>query len=321
MRLLLIAVIFVSAVWAQATGQSTSPARIFDPGGANLPAQRIGANDLIAVAVYDAPEFTRTVRVGEDGSIRLPMLEQLVHAEGQLPAQLETAIASALKAEEILVDPYVTVTVVEYASRPISVAGAVKSPTTFQAMGNISLLEAITRAGGLAPEAGPEILVTQTQGGPDNTPISLTHRIPVKSLINAADPAVNLPLHGGEQIRVPEIGKIFVVGNVQKPGSFPLQDDDETTVLKALALSGGLSPYAAKVAYVIRRDDRTGHKNEIPIELRKIMKRQSGDVTLLANDILYIPDNSGRRATMNVIDRIAGFSSTTASGVLVYGNR
>ena len=128
-------------------------------------------------------------------------------------------------------------------------AGAVKNPTTFQAIGNVTLLEAITRAGGLAPEAGPEILVTNTQSGPDNKPISLTRHIPVKSLIDAADPAVNVALHGGEQIRVPESGKVFVVGNVQKPGSFALQEDDGTTVLKALALSGGLSPYASKVTH------------------------------------------------------------------------
>jgi polysaccharide export outer membrane protein len=319
MRTLILSLILAApAAWSQ---DAARPPVANDPGGANLPAQKIGPDDLIAVSVYDAPEFTRTVRVGADGAIRLPMLQQLIHADGLLPAQLETAIADALKAEEILVDPYVTVNVVEYQSRPISVAGAVKSPITFQAIGNVTLLEAITRAGGLAPEAGPEILLTHTQAGPDGAPISLTRRIPVKALIDAADPEVNLPLHGGEQIRVPEMGKIFVVGNVKTPGAFPLQENDETTVLKALALSQGLMPYAAKVAYIVRRDDRTGHKNEIPIELSKIMKRETPDVTLVANDILYIPDNSGKRATMSVIDRIASFGSATASGVLIWGTR
>jgi polysaccharide export outer membrane protein len=315
-RLILPFLLAALTAWPQ-----TTPPPVADPGGANLPAQKIGANDLIAVSVYDAPEFTRTVRVGADGNIRLPMLHQLIRAEDLLPAQLETAIATALQAEQILVDPYVTVTVVAYESRPISVAGSVRNPITFQAIGNVSLLEAITRAGGLAPDAGPEVLVTHAQAGPDGVPVSLTRRIPVKSLIDAADPEVNLPLHGGEQIRVPELGKIFVVGNVKKPGAFPLQDDDETTVLKALALSEGLSQYASKVAYIIRRDDRTGHKNELPIELTKIMRRQTPDVTLLANDILYIPDNSGRRATMSVIDRIVTFGSATASGLLIWTGR
>ena len=66
-----------------------------EPAG-NLPIiERIGANDLLAVAVYDAPEFTRSVRVSPEGVIRLPMLTQPVQAVGLLPSELETAIAAA----------------------------------------------------------------------------------------------------------------------------------------------------------------------------------------------------------------------------------
>src|SRR5437764_8815684 len=116
-----------------------------DPGGANLPAQKIGPNDLLNISVYDAPELTRTVRVGADGLIRLPMLKRQIKAEGLMPAQLESAIAEAVTAEQLLVDPFVTVTVAEYSSYPISVAGAVKQPLTFQANKPVTLLEAITR--------------------------------------------------------------------------------------------------------------------------------------------------------------------------------
>jgi polysaccharide biosynthesis/export protein len=122
-------------------------------GGANLPAQRIGANDLIAVQVYDAPELTRTIRVSNEGDIRLPMLRQRLHAQGVLPSELELIIAAALEQEKILVEPVVTVTMVEYHSRPISVAGAVRRPLTFQAIGRTTLLDAITRAEGLSQPA------------------------------------------------------------------------------------------------------------------------------------------------------------------------
>src|SRR5512140_757205 len=98
---------------------------------ANLPAQRIGPNDLIAVSVYDSPELTRTVRVGADGLIRLPMLKHGIAAEGRMPAEVERGITEALIAEQLIVDPFVTVTMAEYTSRPISVAGAVKTPLTF----------------------------------------------------------------------------------------------------------------------------------------------------------------------------------------------
>src|SRR5674476_748457 len=94
----------------------TRPAAAAELGGANLPALRIGPNDLIAVAVYDSPELTRTVRVGPDGVIRLPMLQQRIKADKLLPAELEEAIAAALSAEQLLVDPVVTVTIAEYHS-------------------------------------------------------------------------------------------------------------------------------------------------------------------------------------------------------------
>src|SRR5439155_11520051 len=69
----------------------------------NLPAQKIGPNDLIYVSVYDAPEFTRAVRVGSGGEIRLPMLKAKIQAQDTLPADLETAIAEALAREELIV--------------------------------------------------------------------------------------------------------------------------------------------------------------------------------------------------------------------------
>jgi polysaccharide biosynthesis/export protein len=283
--------------------------------GANLPAQPIGANDLLAISVYDAPELTRTVRVSTDGFIRLPMLKERLKAQGLLPGDLESAIAQALRGEQIIVDPFVTVTVAEYNSHPISVAGAVKQPLTFQATGPVTLLEAITRAGGLAPEAGPEILVTRSQPGPDGMASELVQRILVKSLINAVDPALNIVLKGGEEIRVPESGKVYVIGNVKMPGAFPMGDGTESTVLKMLALSQGLMPYAAKEAYIYRREGN-GAKNEIPIPLSKIMERKAPDAPLMANDILYIPDNKGRRLTVGALEKMLVLGSGAAAAAV-----
>jgi polysaccharide export outer membrane protein len=286
----------------------------------NLPVQKIGSHDLVSLSVYGAPELSRTIRVSGEGMLRLPMVRQAVRAGGLMPEQLETAIAEVLQKEQILVDPVVTVNIVEYASRPISVVGAVRKPLTFQAVGATTLLDAVTRAEGLAPEAGSEILVSRKQPGPDGTPISLVQRIPVKGLIDAADPELNLRLVGGEEIRVPEAGKVFVVGNVRKPGAYPVEDASDTTVLKMLAMSEGLIPFAAKQAYILRREGGPGGaKNEIPIELRAIMDRKSPDVPLQSNDVLYVPDNRNKRITVSAIERILSFGSATASGVLIYG--
>ncbi len=285
--------------------------------GANLPAQPVGPNDLIAVSVYDAPELSRTIRVGANGLIRLPMVKQPIKAEGLYPAELESAITKALQAEELLNDPYVTVTIAAYQSRPVSVAGAVKMPLVFQVEGPTTLLEALARAQGLREDAGREIIVSRTQPGPEGKPMMLTRRISVRALIDDADPELNVKLVGGEEIRVPEVGRIYIVGNVKRPGAFPVQDGADTTVLQMLALAEGLMPYASKQAYIYRQEG-AGEKNEIPVALDKIMSRKSPDVPLTANDILYIPDSKGKRMTMSALDRIAGFGTATASGVLVW---
>ena len=126
----------------------------------NLSQERLGREDLISITVYDSPELTRNVRIDADGNIRLPMVRQRIPAPGSIPAELESAITAALVDEHVLVNPVVTISVAEYHSRPITVVGAVKSPTTFQAAGRVTLLEAIVRAGGLADNAGLEILVS-----------------------------------------------------------------------------------------------------------------------------------------------------------------
>jgi polysaccharide export outer membrane protein len=246
------------------------------------------------------------------------MLKEKIKADGLMPEELEQAIVAALQAQEILVDPFVTVTVAEYhALPPISVAGAVRTPITFQPLEKkTTLLEAITRAGGLSPDAGSEILVTAPLSPAGNAP-PLVRRIQVKSLIDAADPAANLVLEGGEEIRVPEIGKIYVVGNVKMPGAFAVQGPAGPSVLKALALAQGLTPYATNEAYIYRLEGGTTSKNEIPVDLRKIMDRKAPDVPLMANDVLYVPDNHHRRATMDTVKIVVGLGGV-AVGALIY---
>jgi polysaccharide export outer membrane protein len=284
-----------------AAPQQASP----EIGIANLPALPIGAEDLIAVSIYGSPELSRTVRVSAEGEIRLPMVRGPIKARGLMPVALEAVIAQALISEQILKDPAVTVTIVEYRSHPISVAGAVKKPVTFQAYGNVTLLDALSRAEGLAQDAGSEILVSRLHIDETGKTRTLIQRIPVRGLIDAADPELNLKLEGGEEIRVPEAGKVYVVGNVKKPGAYQVDDSNDTTVLKALALSEGLLPYAGKTAYIYRREGGVGtKKNEIEIPLDQIVHRKSGDVPLMADDILYIPDRSGRRASFTALEKI-----------------
>jgi polysaccharide export outer membrane protein len=139
----------------------------------------------------------------------------------------------------------------------------------------------------------------------------------VKSLIETADPASNLVLEGGEEIRVPALvpAKVYVVGNVKSPGAFPIEETG-TSILKVLALSQGLAPYATNEAFIYRREGGAASKNEIPVDLKKIMDRKSPDVPLLANDIFYIPDNHKRRATVSVLEKVGILGGVALSAVL-----
>ncbi len=300
MKLFVLLAMSVCAITAQ--NGNRNPVNLPDS-VSNLPLQKIGVDDLLGISVYDSPELTRTLRVAGDGTLNLPMLKRRIPVSGLLPAQVESAVVKALQEEEILVAPVVTVSVIEYRSRPIAVVGAVKKPISFQASGTVNLLEAISRAEGLSEDAGPDILISRTEPGPNGKPMVVLRRIAVKALIDAADPELNLLLEGGEEIRVPSAGKIFVVGNVKKPGSFPIRDATETTILKALAISEGLMPFAASIAYVYRHDDSRNSKTEIPVQLSEIMKRKSPDFPLMANDILYIPDRSGKRAALTSLEK------------------
>lgn len=296
-------------VWSLAWNPPPISAQM-TPGLQNLPEQRVAPGDLLGLTVYGVPEMSRSARVDERGSLRLPMMSRPVAVSGLLPAEIEALIGTELEEAGILVQPSVTVTIVEYRSRPISVAGAVKTPITFQAVGKVTLLEAITRAQGLSETAGSEILVSRPHAG-------TVDRISVAGLLQSADPVLNLQLEGGEEIRVPAVGRVFVVGNVKHPGAYRTDDGAAVSVLKALALAEGLSPFAEKVAYIYRGNGLAN--SEIPIELRKILDRKSPDVNLSANDILYVPDNRARRLTSTAIERAIGFASATASGALILG--
>lgn len=278
----------------------------------NLPMQKIGPEDLLGIRVYDSPEFTQTVRVSADGTIRLPMMKSPIQVQGLMPEEIGRRVEEALKNEMLLVDPFVTINVAEYHSRPISVNGAVKTPTIFQAIGNVTLLDALARGGG--PDtltAGPDVIVTRPNGSSGQS----VQRIPLKALLAGADPELNIKLLGGEEIRIPPVGQIIVEGSVVKPGPYPVLDPISlNTVTTAIAQAGGLIQYAAHTVFIIRIDDQ-GVTHRITVPLWDIQKHKKPDVTLQARDILQVPDSSARRITQNTINSITGVgaAATTAA--------
>jgi polysaccharide export outer membrane protein len=282
---------------------------------ANLGSDPVAVGDLVYLSVTGSPELTRSYRVSGQGQIALPMMKEGINIAGLTPDQIAQVVTGALTRERILVRPVVFAEVMEYRSRMVSVVGSVKYPTVVQAIGNTTLLDAIAKAQGLSPEAGPEIIVSRP--GEREKPREVTH-IPVKALFSGNEPGLNIVLHGGEEIRVPEAPKLYIMGNVKTPGVFPLTELDGSTVLKALALSQGTLSFSAKKAYVYRLNPGVKERQEIMIELAEILHRKAPDVPLQANDILYIPENSKMKLSATVLDHLSGFGTSTASGLIVW---
>jgi polysaccharide biosynthesis/export protein len=284
----------------------------------NLPIQKIGSGDLLLLSTTDCPELTRSFRVASDGFLSLPLLANPVQASGMYPADLARKIKSELIAAEMMTAPIVTVSIIEYRSHPVSVVGAVNHPLIFQAVDRTTLLDAIARAGGLSNNAGSHIIVSRNTAGDSGANQQSISTIPVTKLLDQASAESNLLLSGGEEIRVPEGGKVFVAGNVRKPGAYLMQDNSDTTFLKVLALSEGVLPYSTKQAFIYRRSGVTQERKEIVIELDKVVTRKSPDLPVMPDDILYVPVDKRKRLTVETLDRMANFGSSTASGMLVW---
>src|SRR5215469_7912060 len=121
----------------------------------------IGNGDVLGVVVFDVPELTRDVRVSRAGTIALPLVPTRLHIAGLTEIQARQAIADVLEANGLVSHPQVEVTAKERRSRPITVVGAVQRPMVYQADSDVTLLEVLAAAGGIANDAGDTIIVTR----------------------------------------------------------------------------------------------------------------------------------------------------------------
>jgi protein involved in polysaccharide export with SLBB domain len=165
---------------ANGASEGLEPAEGVQAWTSNLGFEPVGSGDLIYISVTGAPELSRSSRVTADGKLMLPLLRQGVPVVGLTPANIAQAVTVELVKEKILVDPIVAAAVLEYRSRRVSVVGAVRMPSSFQAVGDMRLLAAIARAQGFSPEAGPEVIVSlSNRKDGEQSPL----RIPIKALL------------------------------------------------------------------------------------------------------------------------------------------
>ncbi len=257
---------------------------VFLPGGADY---RIGRQDLLEIRVFDLDQLNQTVRVADDGSITLPLLGRLAVA-GISKSELEALIARLLEARYVR-DPQVTIFVKEYESKKIAVSGAVKKPGTYEMLGEKTLLEMISIAGGLDRDLGKEIVVFRRDH--DGTTRRLS--VDLDHLVYEADPALNLTVMPSDIIYVPtvETVRIFVSGAVRNPNLYEVPRNEPVTVLKAITLAGGTTDRAAeRRIQVLRTDPATGGRITIPVDLRRVKKGRAPDPVLEKDDLVLVPE-------------------------------
>jgi polysaccharide export outer membrane protein len=256
----------------------------------------IGSEDLLEISVFEVEELNKTVRVSSQGSISLPLLGTL-KAKGLTVNELEREIRDTL-AEKYLQDPQVTVFIKEYRSYRISVIGAVNEPNLYDVAGQKTILDMLAMAEGLRDDAGYLLFVNRPPGLEEEAAKAgkypeqespRTFVVDLEELLVKGNFALNLPLMNGDVINVPVSGKVFVGGEVMKPGGFPLRGE-KMTVSQAVILAGGVKPEAdGSRTKIFRYSDKGTAKEILSVDVYAIQKGEEEDPYLKENDIIIVP--------------------------------
>ena len=264
------------------------------------------------------------------GEITLPLIGVVV-AGNLTPRELELVLQELLR-RDFIKDPHVSVHVTEMESHAVSVMGAVKQPGVVQIRGSRSLLEVLALAGGLAPDAGSTVhVVRKPRPGSSQTAVQETGgvrpassrddgaspalnaellEIDLKTLLESEDQSHNILIHPGDMVKVIQAELVYVVGEVRKPGGFPLTSNGRLTILGALALGEGLTPAAAKGDTLIIRTEQNGQRTRIPVNLGQVLKGKIPDISLQAQDIVFVPGSASKaiaRASADALFRMLTF--------------
>lgn len=270
----------------------------------------IGPGDTIDIRVLGEEQMSAAgVKVSEDGYIRTPFVDEDIRAACRTERELSTLIAEKLK--KYLKYPEVFVSVKEYNSTPVAIIGAVNSPARFQMQRRVRLIELVTYAGGVKPEAGKTLTVIHLASGApceahpaSNGALETTTESINISRLMKGDPTEDRVMRPGDVVQVPVADQVFVAGEVLKPNSYYLREG--MTLTQVLALAGGPSPIAKVSEISIIRQEPGKERVEIPVDLKAIQKNNAPDPLLMANDLISVPDSTGKKFMRGFISAIGG---------------
>lgn len=268
---------------------------------------KLGTGDLIEISVYNVPELTSKVRVSNAGDVYLPLIDY-VHVEGLTQEEAQSVIEKRLADGGFVRSPHVTIFVDEAASQGVTVLGEVGRPGIYPDTADRKLYEMISQAGGFTQSASKKISIIRR---------NQTEPIHVELPRNLADDtSANVEILPGDTITVPRAPIIYVVGDVGRPAGL-LVDNGKLTVLQALALTGGTNKTAKLGGARIIRKGANGDVSETKVEIKKMLEAKLPDITLQADDILFVPVSGGRVVAGRSFEAVM----TAATALSIYAVR
>ncbi len=266
----------------------------------------IAPGDFLDVSEVHTPEFHSVVRVSPTGTVMLPMVHE-VQVGGMNEQGAAHAIETALTTQGFLLHPLVSVLVTSYAGQDVSVLGEVVHPGVYPYTLHHRLLDLISAASGLAPNAGRLVNVFHRDDA--RTP----HPVVLDPSGTDTETDHNPELAPGDTVQVSRAGLVYVVGDVQRPGGFPVDPAQGLTVVQALSLAWGPSQNAALGKAILIREQKGG-RTLTSLNLKRMLHGQEPDQPVRDRDILYVPDSTAK----NMWNRTVESAIQSAIGVTIY---
>jgi polysaccharide export outer membrane protein len=282
----------------------------------------LGPEDELQISGPELDELSaKTVRVDGEGDIQVPLVGR-VHVAGLTVQQAEQELNKRLST--YIRHPQAALDVKDLRSQPASILGAVNAPGVHQVQGHKTLLEMISMAGGIRPDAGYSIRITrQLEWGCIPLPgatLDASGRFTVaqvnlQEIMEAKAPGENIQIFPHDVISVPKAELIYVTGCVKKSGGFILGERQTMSVLQAVSMAEGLGPAPdPRHAKILRLAPGADQRTELPVDLKRILQGKGGDVPMQGNDILFIPDSTGKKVALRVMEA----AISTGTGLAIY---
>ena len=273
---------------------------------------QLGPDDQLEISGPELAEFgNKPARIDSDGDVQAPLVGR-IHVAGLTVQQAEQELNKALS--KYIREPQVVVSMSEVRSQPVSVLGAVNTPGVHQVQGHKTLLEMLASAGGVRPDAGYSVRITRLlewgciplPGATlDPTGKFRVAELNLKKIMEAKDPAENIQILPHDVISVPKAEMVYVIGEVRRSGGFVLGEHQSISVLEVLSLAEGLNATAdTRRAKILRLRREADQREELPVDVKSLLSGKKQDVSLQAEDILFIPGSTGKKAALRAVEAV-----------------